>query len=825
MSVPLISLDDALLDDVAARLDLRKPNREAIAAVLARFDQGEEGFEVVCDLATGVGKTYIAAGLIEYLATQGVRHFLVVTPGKTIQRKTIDNFTPGHPKSVLGGMEWRPVVITADDFATGRVRAALDDEGAIKLFVFNVQQLIRPSDKVTRRTRKFQEWIGRDLYEYLRDAPDLILIADEHHVYQEKARAFSDAVRDLTPLGLIGLTATPDKGSLSKVVYHYPLARAIADKLVKTPVLVGRRDERTDVETQLRDGLRLLEAKRQAVEVFAKATVAPSVNPVMFVVADTIGNANEVADVLRRPGFFPDDYDSRILVIHSEAPDDALARLDEVEDPANPVRVIVSVSMLKEGWDVKNIYVICSLRPSISDALTEQTLGRGLRLPWGRYTGIELLDTVEVLSHERYERVLSRANALIEGLVASRTEVPVSVAPMEVGGSPTVLAGTMAAPVFQTPTGDGGGLAATGVPETAIPASDITEPAPQAAAFYIAAAEDRTEQASAEALRLSNLVVPHESRRISVPRVSRTFARRQFSLADISEEAFAQVGRTLAAAPDEVLERKRLDIEVDPTSPTGLRLIPRDTLDRITATSIGLPIGKFRSNLREAILAFDEVAANTQNANAAGRLVDALIDGAGGNSAEDHLGAFLPTAIDTARRIIRGAFAKAPETFEEVVDAVEFRPTRASARPVNPNRFAPFSRSESYSGWAKSFMPVEWFDSSPERDLANLLDGSDAVTLWARIQRGEHVIEWDGGRYSPDFYALADGLHWLLEVKSDKEMASPDVIAKAEAASRWARQVSDEGTYGRWRYLLASETAIRAAKGSWAVLLAQASPR
>jgi hypothetical protein len=141
----------------------------------------------------------------------------------------------------------------------------------------------------------------------------------------------------------------------------------------------------------------------------------------MFVVADTIDNANRVAEVLRKPGLYEHDYEQRVLVVHSDAPDDALARLEAVEEPDSPVRVIVSVSMLEEGWDVKNIFVICSLRPSISDVLTEQTLGRGLRLPWGSYRDVELLDTVEVLSHERYEVLLARAGVLLEGLVADRS--------------------------------------------------------------------------------------------------------------------------------------------------------------------------------------------------------------------------------------------------------------------------------------------------------------------------------------------------------------------------------------------------------------------
>jgi len=77
------------------------------------------------------------------------------------------------------------------------------------------------------------------------------------------------------------------------------------------------------------------------------------------------------------------------------------------------VRAIVSVSMLKEGWDVKNIYVICALRALASQVLTEQTLGRGLRLPFGQLTGVEMLDTVEVLGHDSYEALLRSASVLI----------------------------------------------------------------------------------------------------------------------------------------------------------------------------------------------------------------------------------------------------------------------------------------------------------------------------------------------------------------------------------------------------------------------------
>lgn len=96
-----IDYDVPLLDELSARYDLRKPNDQALRKIVENI-RSNDFREVVCDLATGVGKTYISAALIEYLAQQGKRNILIVTPGKTIQEKTINNFTPGHPKYIAG---------------------------------------------------------------------------------------------------------------------------------------------------------------------------------------------------------------------------------------------------------------------------------------------------------------------------------------------------------------------------------------------------------------------------------------------------------------------------------------------------------------------------------------------------------------------------------------------------------------------------------------------------------------------------------------------------------------------------------------------------
>lgn len=807
---PIIPYDQALVEEVAARTDLRVPNKEALDAVARHFDKAHgEPFELVCALATAVGKTYLAAGLIEYLAEAGVRHVLIVVPGSTILNKTVANFSEGHSKSLTAAMSRDPLVITAENFRSGRIASALEDEDQVKLYVFTVQSLLRPQAKVSRRVRRHQEWVGTGLYQRLKEADDLVVIADEHHVYNEQATAFARAVRDLDPMALVGLTATPAKSDAHKVIYSYPLARAIADQYVKTPVLVGRKDKLTGVEVQLRDGLRLLDAKQKAANAYAEATAAHRINAVMFVVADTIDNANAISETLRQPNLLGGDYDQQVLVIHSDARDDALARLEAVEDPDSPVRVIVSVSMLKEGWDVKNIYVICSFRPSISEALTEQTLGRGLRLPWNAYTGVELLDTLEVLSHERYQELLEKAGVLLEGLTEQRAVDSTDSEEGEETGqtvsSPQIERvgegeGDDTAAAFVT---DGGAAEAREGGPAAPLASRTGGDHSGAAGFLVSGTDTRCDIAEQQAETLTRSIPA--TRKIKVPKLHRIVTSRDFSLSDIDDDTFRQLGQRLASEGGTELDRKLLEVIEDPTQPSGLRLVPTTSREKIAATEPSLSFPEARQRLMDTVLSLDEVSETRTNRNAAERLADAVVDGA---STERALAAQFNAVLDMIRITIRNHYRHASTVTEDRWTSERFAPTRTNHRPEEPNRFGKFSRSVAYTGWAKSTHALNWFDSEPERHLANLLDDDDQVELWARIQSRELVIPWQGGRYHPDFYALAGGVNYLIEVKADKDIANPDVRAKRDAAEKWARQATDEGEHGTWHYLLVSQSAV-----------------
>ena len=133
----------------------------------------------------------------------------------------------------------------------------------------------------------------------------------------------------------------------------------------------------------------------------------------------------------------------------------------------------------------------------------------------------------------------------------------------------------------------------------------------------------------------------------------------------------------------------------------------------------------------------------------------------------------------------------------------------------------PFARNVGYTGFAKSLFTQDWFDGgSTEFALAKLLEDTEEVAYWLRLQTGDLPLAWagDARAYNPDFIVVdVAGTHWVVEGKADDTANDTDVIAKRDAAFRWAVHVS-AATGTPWRYLFVRESDIETAKGSWAVL-------
>lgn len=837
----LTPVDTDRIEAVASALDLRRPNREALESIAwttwHHFATGKPApFEGVVDSATGVGKTYIIAAALDYFAGEAVRNFAVICPGRTILNKTVDNFTAGSSRSLLDGMEVEPVIVTADNFDTPAMRAEMDDEDAVKLYIFTVQSLLRPTSKVGKRTHKYQEGLGSAFYARLQEADDLVVFADEAHTYW--GRAFSEAVHELRPRAQIGLTATPHpRTPEEQIIYRYPLAQAIADKLVKTPVIVGRKDDLSDPTTKLLDGIALLELKERTIKRYCEKSGKPPVSPLMLVVAQSIDEAEELEGIVRSGSFAEGRYADRVLTVHSDAADDALEALEGVGAADSPYRIVVSVGMLKEGWDNKSVYVLASMRASVSTILTEQTLGRGLRLPFGEYTGIEILDTLEVLAHESYEQLLKKADVLKQGFVdwrkhvvlredaegrlvpvQEKQEIGADIAISDDGSVPSSGGAPDADSAGGSNGGGLGGGAVSGFGGGALPGGGTAAPG----GAVITSIEDHTKKAEEQLTQLQHEL--HPKHEVKVPVLNMSPIAVVFSLADITDTTpFRQLGERLRADPVGELRRTKLGYLPD-TGPDGvprLRTVTAPGADIVFSQGTLLPLGEARSRLAQAVLAAEMVPSRPQEAKALVPLLDAFIEGLG-DKAEAVLSSYMGRAcklfVDRLHAEQQRFDAKPQMNY--VVETRPLAPARFSAREENPDRLGKFVRGSAYE-YKKSLYAQDWFDSSTERDVANLLDNGNDIVWWLRLQTGDLPILWKTGReYHPDFIAAdGGGVHWVIEVKSDKDLPSEEVQAKREAAKRWANHVSaDEQVGATWRYLLVSESHVATAKGSWPAL-------
>ncbi len=822
--------NDALIDEIASELELREPNTRALRTIAqdlrAHAEAGADGFfEGVIDSATGMGKSFIIGAGIDYFAQLGVRDFAIITPGTTIQRKTIEQFSPGHPKSLLPGMQTDPLLVHSENFSAASVAAEFNDPETVKLYIFTVQSLLKPTSKQGRKTHSFQEGLGQAFYEHLDALDDLIVFADEHHIYG--GPKFSEALRGLTPLALIGLTATPDEKALKKtgtpIIYRYPLPAAIKDRYVKTPVIVGRRDDRTDERTQLLDGGTLLRAKEQMLANYSRETGAPLVHPIMLVSATDIEHAREVVTFLRSQQFFGGEYagEKAVLEIHSDQPDNALEDLAQVEEPGSPTRIIVQVGMLKEGWDVKNVYVLVSLRASVSEVLTEQTLGRGLRLPFGGYVEddeYQLLNELEVVSHERYRELLGKTGALTEAFIDYETRArDAAIAAAEASAAATIEAAAGGATVEEV-----------SVP-VATPEDGETAEGPggeAGPAIAVASVEERTKQAEAKAKPKEPLPPRQDIPALQVPFVRPLAVAQPTDLSHVTEPApFRDMGRRLAVDPDKFLARAKLVGQLT----ADKRAVKVDTTDAATKIEAAAVLTTPEEGREEIVRTVVQSAAVAGRAGAPAqveRLLGYVLEGADDKAdllliryPERLAGGLIRAISEQMRELV-----KVRTVTNEVVHAKDFEPRERFKRPnTSQDRYGKFLKSVAYEGWNKGLYPQAWFDSSPERDLANILDTADEIELWVRLHVNDLPILWAGAErtYNPDFLARShDGEHRIVEVKDDRHMKDDEVREKRHAALAWANTVNASGKYGMWHYLLVSETDLSHAKGSWPALVA-----
>jgi type III restriction enzyme len=393
----------------------------------------EEWTRYVLKLATGAGKTKVMSLLMvwsyfhkKYESDSSLScNFLLIAPNIIVLDRLRTDFDGGKifhadpllPDNGHEGQNWK------DDF---QLNVHIQDEvGHISdggnLFLTNVHRIYTGGDKeasfededvtdyflgpkpVTKTTDR-----TTNLGQIVREIDDLVVLVDEaHHLHESNAgfRAIDDIQLRLRQKGSrlsaqFDLTATPkhnDGGIFVQTVSDYPLVEAIRQRVVKRPVLPDAASRgRLDIHESLKftekyqDFLHLGYLEwRDSFDELSKV----GKKPILFIMTPDTKDCDEVAAWLESR--YP-ELEKGVLVIHTKnngaisesakgKGEDELKKLrkasKEIDSWESPYKAVVSVMVLKEGWDVQNVTAIVGLRPYSSEAkiLPEQTLGRGLR--------------------------------------------------------------------------------------------------------------------------------------------------------------------------------------------------------------------------------------------------------------------------------------------------------------------------------------------------------------------------------------------------------------------------------------------------------------
>ncbi|RUQ35944.1 MAG: type III restriction endonuclease subunit R [Candidatus Competibacteraceae bacterium] len=877
---------------VSGRLSLRPPQAESLARLKRALDAAPEMLEKQKDalailstlkaefstledferefpslcfaLATGVGKTRLMGAFIAYLhLAHGINNFFVLAPNLTIYNKLITDFTRNTPKYVFKGIaefaQQAPLIITGDNY--DQSGAAVDKQSMgfahdVRINIFNISKInseVRGGKEP--RIKRMKEVLGDSYYNHLANLPDLVLLMDESHRY--RASAGVRAINELKPLFGLEVTATPfiesSKGPVpfKNVVMDYPLARAMEDGFVKEPAVVTQRNfdakahTPEEIEkTKLEDGVRLHETTKVELLTYARESGVKPVKPFMLVIARDTTHAAQLKALIESEQFYAGRYAGKAIQVDSSRTgaeeEEMITRLLAVESVDEPTEIVIHVNMLKEGWDVTNLYTIVPLRAANARTLIEQSIGRGLRLPYGKRTGVAAVDRLNIVAHDKFQEIIDEAN---RGDSPIRLQQVILEAPNADDKKISVQVESKAAARL-------GLTGASGSTDEPVFTTETEKQAARVVMDVIGQYEVRRDLVPTS----SALLKPEVQQEILAEVAERLKPMQGNLLAGADEAAPALDLSTVVAKTAEIVVQQTIDIPRIAVVPKGevttgfhpftldvgqLRLQPgqREIVGQMLRTNeqftlaaeIGLKEQRPEDYIVHALVDFDDIDYFTH--------ADLLYDLAG--QMVQHLRGYLSEAdalnvLDVQRKTIaKEIHAQMMAHFFEEATEFEVQVSRGftGLKPCNYTATAGQTahhfretvedigriKTMLFGGFARCLYSLQKFDSDTERRFSVILERD--ASKWFKPARGQFQIYYKLGteqpEYIPDFVAETDSTIFMVETKASGDINTPEVQAKAAAAVRWCQQASDftANVGGKpWRYLLVPHDEVNEAR-------------
>ena len=798
-------------------------------------------------IATGIGKTRLMGACIAYLyLKKGIRHFFILAPNLTLYEKLKRDFgEPSYDKYVFKGLAefiHTPIsVITGDNYDHFTQQHSF----GIEINIFNIAKFNSENRGGAPRMRRLAECLGQSYFDYLASLDDLVVLMDEAHRYH--ADASKKAINELRPILGLEMTATPtdEKGkSFKNIVYEYNLAQALEDgKYVKVPTVARRKnfkkgnlsDEELDM-LKIEDAINIHERTKVHLELYAKNNNLPIVKPFILVVCRNIEHATRTLHLIEND-LFDGRYKGKVLQIDSSTKkDEDVDRLFvSLEKPDNQIEIVVHVNMLKEGWDVNNLYTIVPLRAADAPILVEQSIGRGLRLPYGgRRTGDADVDKLTVIAHENFEAVIAKANdpksvlskytyielddddfaaepskvvpvqTIIEvqqqkAIAAARTEVE----KQEVKQTNDAIRAVFSViPLANTQVKNKEELAKPEVKEFirnhAIKA--IRESAKQTNPLF--AEEVAAEQIKQVDAVLEIAVEKFIENIIEIPRmtVQKEVFRAEFRWFDLD----TAIGFDLPALADELL---RVSIgageKIVETFQIEVGHKRDNPLDQIVNTLIDYDDVDYDENsellYHLAEQAIEAITSHLDNKEELPKVVDEFKKAIASNIYEQMKRHFVMHSTGYVKPKVLPFVGMVEQNVKEI-EGYGRTDYRNSIPPAHLRKFI-------FTGYLKSYYTENKFDSKTEHDFSFVLENDSQVLRWLRPAREQFSIYWSNGskRYEPDFIVETVDTIYMVETKAANELTNEDVQMKKQAAEEYCRNASEftsENGGKPWKYVL-----------------------
>ena len=818
----------------------------------------ERDFPSVCfALATGVGKTRLMGAFIAYLyLNKGIKNFFVLAPNLTIYNKLIDDLSlPTSPKYVFQGIgefaAKRPRIITGDNYQDASQRIMFDSE--VHINVFNISKI----NAETRggnmpRIKRLSEYLGESYFNYLSNLNDLVLLMDESHHY--RADRGMGVINELNPILGLELTATPkvERGqtaiNFKNVVYEYSLAKAIPDGFVKEPAVATRKDfdpsHYTDEELdriKLEDGIRIHEDTKVALDIYARDNKVQQIKPFVLVVAKDTSHAGKLKELIISKAFFEGNYADNVMEIHSAQrgaeKEENIARLISLESPDNTIEIVIHVNMLKEGWDVTNLYTIVPLRTAASMTLREQTIGRGLRLPYGKRTGNDKADKLTIVAHDKFQEIIDEANK--PGSIIKKENI-IEIDPDEFIQKKEVI--TSLSNIEEK------------YKEARARIEDIVEPEEKRKAFINLELRktiiDTLPELNKDAKNVNELT-RSEIKEIAVEKIKRKiYSDPQQSLfaAEAIKEVEAVYESVVGDFVANIIEIPRIIIQQSNDVLSGFKDFDLDTVTlnyqpvseeilikklREQENSTAIVIGKGRiipdsleNIIVNELINFPEIDYDNQ-ADLLFKLASQAVEKFRTYLVEDNV-----TNVTQYHKKEIGNYIYAQMMDHFYYETPGF--VKTTVRPftkIEEHNFSKYTEDNIYhytqtitptnsipakvfSGFKKACHNLYKFGSKTEKDFAWILEDDKSVLKWLRPAEKQFHIYWDHNsrRYHPDFVVETDIAIYLVETKKEKDVDSSDVQEKAQAAVQYCTHATEFTTRNGgkpWKYILIPHNAVQ----------------